>query len=100
MGRQSKLKVKLGNVHQSTERAPRAEEMSVGNAKPPVRYKHQTKYPKHLHGSQDQFSGHHNLRETLQKFNQEQIRCGIVTRLELTLTETGAKLYALILGAN
>jgi hypothetical protein len=71
MGRQSKLKVKLGNVHQSTERAPRAEEMGVGNGKPPVRHKHhQTKYPKHLHGSQDQFSGHHNLRETLQKFNQ------------------------------
>jgi hypothetical protein len=40
MGRQSKLKVKLGNVHQSTERAPRGDELSSGNAKPPVRYKH------------------------------------------------------------
>ena len=53
MGRQSKLKVKLGNVHQSTERAPRGEEALAGSSKPPVRYKHQTKYPKHLHGSQD-----------------------------------------------
>ena len=65
MGRQSKLKVKLGNVNQSTERALRVEDVSYGNTKPPIRYKNQTKYPKHLHGSQDQFSGHHNLRETL-----------------------------------